>query len=94
LKKINRWLRHFTPEKHTRTGSIRGVLLIVLLIATYSGWYRIKWGHGNFLDILIAIGITLIIACDRFTCVIFPPRTAQKSASPVYQHSAWDWYWP
>jgi dienelactone hydrolase len=61
-KKFLRWLRHFTPEKHTRTGSIRGVLLIVLLIATYSGWYRIKWGHGNFLDILIAIGITLIIA--------------------------------
>jgi hypothetical protein len=34
-KKFLRWLRHFTPEKHTRTGSIRGVLLIVLFFATY-----------------------------------------------------------
>jgi dienelactone hydrolase len=35
---------------------------MVLFFSAYMGWHRIKWGYGNFLDILIAMVITLLIA--------------------------------
>lgn len=62
LKRFIRWLRHFNPEKHTRTGSMRGLLIILLFIAGYTGWHRIKWGYGKFLDILIALIMAILVA--------------------------------
>ncbi len=62
LIKFLHWLRHFNPEKHTRTGGIRGALLMLLVLAIYLGWNRLKWGYGQFLDVVIAIVLVLLVA--------------------------------
>jgi len=62
LKKFVRWLRHFNPEKHTRRGSVRGLAVILILLALYLGWHRYKWGYGQALDLLIAVVLLLLIA--------------------------------
>ncbi len=62
LKRFSRWLRHFEPEKHTRTGSVRGLLFMLLFMAGYTGWHRLKWGYGRVLDLTIAIVFSVVVA--------------------------------
>lgn len=56
------WLRHFNPDKHTRTGAMRGLLVIAVFLAGYMGWHRYKWGYGQWIDLIIAIAAVLLIA--------------------------------